>query len=127
MRAKDITQKLINMVNEQKLAVDDILSQGAERMVADVKSNIPTDTGLTASAYKHNIKIAKAVPIINGNNIYHTVGFGNRDNVAFFLEYGTIRMKEKPTIRPAWSRHIHKTKNEAVSAAKKVIEKYNRG
>lgn len=121
----EINKKLRALVNEQKKAVDQALLQGANVMVSSVKSVTPSDTGTTAAAYKVVTKTAKASPVLDQPNIYHVLTFDDRDKIAFFLEYGTVKMAPQPFLRPVYSSNIEKLKTTGVQAAINVLKKFN--
>jgi HK97 gp10 family phage protein len=122
--AKQINLKLRRMVNEQKKAVDLVLFNEAQAMVSDVKSSFPKSTGRTADEYDILEKRGKKYSFIDGSNPFFKILFKRRDYIAFLQEFGTVRMPPQPTIRPAWSRHVNKIKNAAISAGKEIITKY---
>ena len=122
---KEITAKFRRLINEQKKAVDNVLAAGAQRMVSDVKSSIPKNTGVTAAAYKYALRKGPVSPVLDGPNTFHKVFFSENDHVAYFLEFGTTKMAPRPFLRPAYNRHIPQIKNTAVSAGVSVIKKFN--
>jgi HK97 gp10 family phage protein len=121
----EINKKLRALVNEQKKAVDQALLQGANTMSSSVKSVTPSDTGTTAAAYKVVTKTAKPSPVLDIPNNYYVLTFDDRDDVAFYLEYGTVKMEPKPFLRPVYGSNIEKLKKIGVQAAINVLKKFN--
>jgi HK97 gp10 family phage protein len=122
--AKEINDKLRRLVNEQKKAVDQALLNDGAAMVTDVKSSMPKRTGKTAAEYDIITKTGKSYPFLDEPNTFYKLAFKNRDNIAFYQEFGTVKDKPQPTIRPAWSRNVSKIKAKAVGIALEVLNKY---
>jgi HK97 gp10 family phage protein len=122
--AKEINDKLKKMVNEQKEAVDLVIFNLGKSFVEDVKANFPKDTGFTADQFEISNFKGKKLSFIEGDNKFFIARFKKNNYIAFFQEFGTVKMPARPTIRPAWQRHNSKIRSAAIIAAMNVLKKY---
>jgi len=94
------------------IGVDEILKEGAERILSDARANVPVKTGTLQREIE--VKVSKY-----DGYIVQAQGPKNYDRYyASFVELGTWKMKARPYLRPALKKNKGWIKNEIQRALK---------